>query len=36
MDDWMAHRELELLACMWVQPEYIHVLDSLAYPHLIV
>jgi len=36
MDDWMAHGELEILAYIRVKDHYIHVLDSLAFPRLMV
>jgi hypothetical protein len=31
MDDWMANGKLEVLADVWVETHYIHVLDILAF-----
>jgi hypothetical protein len=36
MDDWMPHGEPEILAYIRVEDYYIHILDSLAFPPLIV
>ena len=36
MDDWMAHEELEILDYIRVKGHYSHVLESLAFPRLMV
>jgi hypothetical protein len=36
MDDCMAHGELEILAYVRVEDHYVHILESLAFPRLIV
>ena len=36
MFDWMVHGELEVLAYIREEPHYIHVMDNLAFPRVIV
>jgi hypothetical protein len=36
IDDWMANGELEILPYLGVEAYYIHILDTLAFPRLIV
>ena len=36
MDDWKAHGELQILAYVRVEAHYVQILDSLAFPCLIV
>jgi hypothetical protein len=36
MDDWMAQGNLKILAYIRVEAHYIHIMDNLAFPLLIV
>jgi hypothetical protein len=36
MDDRMSHRELEILAHVRIEAHYVYILNSLAFPSLIV
>jgi hypothetical protein len=36
MDDWMTHGELEIPAYLMVEAHYVHILDILAFPRLMV